>query len=371
MNFGLIYELGVPKPWHARSEYDAYWNAVEQVREADRLGYSHVWAVEHHFLEEFSHSSAPEVWLATVAQHTERIRICHGVVQVPAGFNHPVRVAERAAALDILSNGRLELGTGRSITEEELGGFGIPVADSRPMWREAVELIPKLWMAEEPVHFEGTYTTLPGRNVFPKPLQKPHPPMWSACTSPTSYPLAGELGLGAIGFGMALGPEVIARRVAEYRRAQETGKPVVAAVNDNVGLFLMTFCARTDAEARRLSEAAFTAYMDRTMEYFLQWGRGGELPPGYEWYAEAAKNSDKMAAHMKFDYLIEHGMVLVGTPDTIAANIAPYVEAGVTQIITGTQFGTIAQDDVMSSIRLFAEAVMPEFTDVEVLSAAR
>lgn len=367
MDFGLIYELGVPKPWGPSAEYDAYWNAIEQVKEADRLGYTHVWAVEHHFLEEFSHSSAPEVWLAAVAQHTERIRIGHGVVQVPAGFNHPVRVAERAAALDILSGGRLEFGTGRSITEEELGGFNIPVADSRPMWREAVELIPKLWTAEEPVTFAGKYTTLPGRNVFPKPLQKPHPPMWSACTSPPSYGLAGELGLGVVGFAMALTPDVIARRVDEYKQALARATPV-GAVNDNVGLFMMTFCAPTDAEARRIAESAFTGYMDKTMEYFLQWGRGGELPPGYEWYAEASQNSAKLANHMKFDYLLENGMVLVGTPDTISENIARYRDAGVNQIITGTQFGHLGQDEVLGSIRLFAEAVMPNFATVEPLA---
>jgi alkanesulfonate monooxygenase SsuD/methylene tetrahydromethanopterin reductase-like flavin-dependent oxidoreductase (luciferase family) len=370
MDFGLIYELGVPKPWHERSEYDAYWNALEQAREADRLGYTHVWAVEHHFLEEFSHSSAPEVWLTAVAQHTERIRLGHGVVQVPAGFNHPVRVAERAAALDLLSNGRLELGTGRSITEEELGGFGIPVEDSRPMWREAVELIPKLWMSEDPVTFEGTYTKIPGRKIFPKPLQKPHPPMWSACTSPTSYPLAGELGLGAMGFSLGLGPDVIARRVADYKDGLSRATPV-GAVNEGVALFMMTFCAKTDEEARRIAEVPFTAYVDQTMEYFLQWGRGGELPPGYEWYAEAAKNTHKVADALKFDYLFENGMLLVGTPDRICENIDRYSDAGVTQIITGTQFGDIAHADVMSSIRLFAEAVMPEFTDVELLSGSR
>jgi alkanesulfonate monooxygenase SsuD/methylene tetrahydromethanopterin reductase-like flavin-dependent oxidoreductase (luciferase family) len=370
MDFGLIYELAVPKPWAPRSEYDAYWNALAQVREADRLGYSHVWAVEHHFLEEFSHSSAPEVWLTAVAQHTERIRIGHGVVQVPAGFNHPVRVAERAAALDIMSNGRLEFGTGRSITEEELGGFGIAIADSRPMWREAVELIPKLWTAEGPVTFEGQYTTIPGRSIFPKPLQKPHPPMWSACTSPTSYPLAGELGLGAVGFAMGLSADVIARRVADYKEALGRATPV-GAINDNVGLFMMTFCARTDEEARRIAESDFTAYMDRTMEYFLQWGRGGELPPGYEWYAEASKNSAKLAEHMKFDFLLENGMVLVGTPDTICENIERYADAGITQIITGTQFGHLSQEDVLGSIRLFAEAVIPNFADVEVLSGSR
>jgi alkanesulfonate monooxygenase SsuD/methylene tetrahydromethanopterin reductase-like flavin-dependent oxidoreductase (luciferase family) len=133
----------------------------------------------------------------------------------------------------------------------------------------------------------------------------------------------------------------------------------------------MTFCARTDEEARRIAESDFTAYMDRTMEYFLQWGRGGELPPGYEWYAEASKNSAKLAEHMKFDFLLENGMVLVGTPDTICENIERYADAGITQIITGTQFGHLSQEDVLGSIRLFAEAVIPNFADVEVLSGSR
>ncbi len=139
MDFGLIYELGVPRPWGSRSEYDVFWSSIKQAVEADRLGYSHLWTVEHHFLGEFSHGSAPEVWLSAVAQRTERIRIGHGVVLVPPPFNHPVRVAERAAMLDILSDGRLEFGTGRSVTEEELGGFGTPVdGDVRDQGHAAV-----------------------------------------------------------------------------------------------------------------------------------------------------------------------------------------------------------------------------------------
>ncbi len=365
MDFGLIYEMGVPKPWGPRSEYDTYWNAVAQAREADRLGYTHVWTVEHHFLEEFSHSSAPEVWLASVAQHTERIRIGHGVVLVPAPFNHPVRVAERAAALDIMSNGRLEFGTGRSVTEEELGGFGIDAGDSKPMWREAVSLIPKLWTSDEPVHFDGKYVKVPGRTVFPKPLQKPHPPMWAACTSPTSYPEAGRLGLGVIGFGMGVGPDTVRRRVDEYKAALAEATPV-GQVNENVAIFLMTYCADTEEKARAVAEASFTAYVDKTMEYFLRWGKGGQMPPGYEWYAEAAKNSERIAKHLKFDYLLEQGMLLVGTPDTISANIERYRDAGATQIICGTQLGTIAHEEAMSSIRMFGEKVMPNFADVEV-----
>src|SRR2546426_8432438 len=159
MDFGIMYELGVSLPSSADSEREVYWNALEQVVQADRLGYTHVWAVEHHFLEGYSHSSAPEVWLSAAAQRTERIRIGHGVVQVPAGFNHPVRTAERAAALDILSNGRLEFGTGRSITKEELEGFGIPVEDSRPMWRGALDPLQQDWNTTRPTAKSGNEHT--------------------------------------------------------------------------------------------------------------------------------------------------------------------------------------------------------------------
>jgi alkanesulfonate monooxygenase SsuD/methylene tetrahydromethanopterin reductase-like flavin-dependent oxidoreductase (luciferase family) len=368
MDFGLLYELSVPRPWGPHSEYDAYWNALEQVKLADRLGYTHVWAVEHHFLDEFSHSSAPEIWLTAVAQHTERIRIGHGVVQIPAGFNHPVRVAERAAALDILSNGRLEFGTGRSITAEELGGFGIPLEDARPQWREAIELIPKIWTTEGEIHFDGTYTKIPGRQIVPKPLQKPHPPIWAAGTSPSSFALAGSLGVGMLAFGTGLSTDVVARRIAEYQEAFADATPV-GEPNNNAGLFLMTYCAESDEEARRIAEAPFAAYVDKTMEHFLQWGKGGDLPPGYEWYAEASQKGEKLAERMKFDHLFDGGMVLVGTPDRICSIIERYRDVGVTQIITGTQFPGIAQEDALASIRLFGEAVVPNFRDVEVLSA--
>jgi alkanesulfonate monooxygenase SsuD/methylene tetrahydromethanopterin reductase-like flavin-dependent oxidoreductase (luciferase family) len=229
-------------------------------------------------------------------------------------------------------------------------------------------LIPKLWTSDGPITFEGKYTTLRDREVFPKPLQKPHPPIWAAATSPSSYTLAGELGLGVLGFGTGIGPDAVTRRVAEYQDALACATPV-GAVNENVGLFMLTYCASTDAEARKNAEPAFMGYLDKTMEHFLQWGRGGDLPPGYEWYAEASRKSQKLAEHMKFDYLFESGMVLVGSPDTICANIERYQDAGVTQILTGTQFAGITQEQALTSMRLFAETVLPEFSDVETLAA--
>src|SRR4030095_8377917 len=121
MKFDLLYELQTPKPHDELSEHRCYHQALEQIELADRMGFDTVWAVEHHFLTEFAHSSAPEVFLAAVSQRTKRIRIGHGVVLLPHKFNHPIRVAERAAALDILSNGRLEFGTGRSSQYEQAG----------------------------------------------------------------------------------------------------------------------------------------------------------------------------------------------------------------------------------------------------------
>ncbi|HZU76960.1 MAG TPA: LLM class flavin-dependent oxidoreductase, partial [Dehalococcoidia bacterium] len=125
MKFGLLYELEYARPWHPGFERDLFHQALDQIELADRVGFDYVWQVEHHFLSEYSHSSAPEVFLGAVSQRTRRIRIGHGVVLLPMAYNHPVRVAERIATLDILSNGRAEFGTGRSGTPTELGGFGI------------------------------------------------------------------------------------------------------------------------------------------------------------------------------------------------------------------------------------------------------
>src|SRR5262249_20542160 len=192
MKFDLLYELQMPKPHDARSEWRCYHEALEQIVRADELGYDTVWEVEHHFLTEFAHSSAPEVFLAAVSQRTRRIRLGHGVTLLPHRFNHPIRVAERVAALDLLSNGRVEFGTGRS-SQFEQAGFEIDTAESRDMWQESLEIIPRMW-TESPFEYAGKYVRIPARDVIPKPVQKPHPPIWAAATSPPTWELAGRDG---------------------------------------------------------------------------------------------------------------------------------------------------------------------------------
>src|SRR5688572_29655212 len=179
MKFGLLYEMETPRPWHDRSEYNVYWEALAQIELADRLGFDHVWEVEHHFLEEYSHSSAPEVFFGAVSQRTTNIRISHGVRLLPFNFNHPIKLAEQAAVLDIMSNGRVEFGTGRSTTSMELDGFGVDYERTRAEVRESLEIIVKAW-TEDVLEYHGDLLDIPASRVVPKPIQRPHPPMWMA-----------------------------------------------------------------------------------------------------------------------------------------------------------------------------------------------
>src|SRR5215470_2178839 len=182
MRFGLFYELQMARPWGPDAEEKTLHDALEQIELADRLGFHSVWEVEHHFLEEYSHSSAPEVFLAAASQRTRRIRLGHGIVQLPLAFNHPARVAERVATLDLVSGGRVEFGTGQSSSEAELGGFLVRRNEKRAMWEDAMEAIARMFVEEPFAGWESPYLKMPPRNVVPKPVQKPHPPLWVACS---------------------------------------------------------------------------------------------------------------------------------------------------------------------------------------------
>ena len=166
MKFALFYEIPVARPWDEGSEHRAYKNTLEQVILGDKVGFHSVWTVEHHFLEEFSHCSNPEVLYGAIAAMTKNIRIGYGVRLLPKPYNHPVRTAESVAVLDLLSDGRVEFGTGRSATRLELEGFGVSPAETREMSREALEHIVGCWTNEE-YEFEGKHWSMPRRRVQP------------------------------------------------------------------------------------------------------------------------------------------------------------------------------------------------------------
>ena len=216
MKFAIFYEITVPRKWGPGAEARVFHEVVEQVQLAEQVGFDTFWTVEHHFLDEFSHCSAPEVLYGYIAAKTSKIRIGHGVRLLPAPYNHPARVAEMGATLDIMCNGRLEFGTGRSATMLEMGGFGIDPADTRGMWEESLSMLPRMWQDDLFSH-QGKYFSVPPRHVIPKPVQKPHPPLWMACTSPTSHELAGKKGLGLLSFTLALNLQEVGRRVQRIR----------------------------------------------------------------------------------------------------------------------------------------------------------
>ena len=170
MKFGIFYELQLPRPWEAGDEHRLYQNALTQLETADRLGYDYAWVVEHHFLEEYSHSPSPESFLAAASQRTRNIRLGHGILQLTT--NHPARVAERVAVLDLLSNGRCEFGMGESASITELTPFGRDMETKKEVFEEAVAAIFPMFKDAGSEH-HGKYFDIPLRNVVPKPVQKP------------------------------------------------------------------------------------------------------------------------------------------------------------------------------------------------------
>ena len=216
MKFGLFYEIRCRARGRREKERTVYNNCLEQVKLADELGFDQVWAVEHHFLEEYSHCSAPEVFLTACAVLTKRIQVGHGIVVCVPEFNHPIKIAERRAALDIISGGRLR-GRHRPLGDlDRARRLRRQSRHTKKSWDEFVRCLPKMW-TQETFSYQGEFWSMPERTILPKPYQKPHPPMWVAVTSPGTEIDAADRGLGSLGLSFA-GFEEQEKKITEYRR---------------------------------------------------------------------------------------------------------------------------------------------------------
>jgi alkanesulfonate monooxygenase SsuD/methylene tetrahydromethanopterin reductase-like flavin-dependent oxidoreductase (luciferase family) len=261
MRFGVFYEHQLPKPWKEGDEAKLFHEALEQVVLADKLGYDCAWEVEHHFLEEYSHSSAPEVFLYACAALTKNIRVGHGIRQVIANYNHPARSAECLATLDIISRGRLDFGIGEGATRLELGAFKIPGREKRAMSLEAAEQIANMMAMTPYPGYEGKSFSFPCRNVLPKPVQKPHPPMWMACTNRDTIKVAAQNGLGALAFAF-VNPEEAKNWAEIYYGIIKSDEcvPIGHAVNANLAMVSTSRCTMTapkrSAAVRRASSSS-------------------------------------------------------------------------------------------------------------------
>ena len=359
MKFGVFYELQLPKPWLPGDEARLFHEALDQVVLADKLGFDHAWEVEHHFLDEYSHSSAPEVFLAAAAARTKNIRIGHGIRQVIPNYNHPARTAEGLATLDIISNGRVEFGIGEGATRLELGGFNIPAKEKRAMAIEAGEQIANMMVLDPYPGFEGKYFSMPCRNVLPKPVQNPHPPMWMACTNRDTIKVAAQLGVGALAFSFVDPEEAKAWSEIYYGIIKsDQCKPIGHSVNANIAM-VSNFSVHHDrAEAIRRGHEGF--------EFF-----------GYALNALVAHDTVPGRTDMWGDYLKKRGnrtqeiidaaaradaiATGIGTPDDMRKHLKAFQEAGVDQVIFMQQAGRNKHSEICESLELFAAEVMPEF----------
>ncbi|HEY8123209.1 MAG TPA: LLM class flavin-dependent oxidoreductase [Myxococcota bacterium] len=349
MKFGIFYEHQLPRPWHERSEYELLNNSLAQVELADRLGYDYAWEVEHHFLEEYSHSSAPEVFLAAASQRTKRIRLAHGIVQLTT--NHPARVAERVSTLDLLSHGRVEFGIGEGSSITELHPFDRRFRDKRAVWEDAVRaLIPMF--SSEAHEYHGEYFDFPLRNVLPKPYQKPHPPLWVACSQLETIAMAGQRGMGALGFQFVSADAAHAWVATYYNNfVKRQQKLADYATNPNIALVSGFMCADTDEAAMRKADG-WTFFQFALRFYSTH----GPVAPGsvnlwneYQGWKEsdAGKKSRRSG--------------LVGSPETLRGKLRKFEESNIDQVILLNQAGNNSHEDICSSLELFAREVMPEF----------
>jgi alkanesulfonate monooxygenase SsuD/methylene tetrahydromethanopterin reductase-like flavin-dependent oxidoreductase (luciferase family) len=354
MKFGVFYELQLPKPWGPRSERDLYHNALAQLELADRLGYDYAWEVEHHFLEEYSHSPAPEVFLGAASQRTKRIRLGHGIIQLTT--NHPARVAERVAALDLLSDGRVELGLGEGASITELGPFDRSMEEKRAVWEDAVRCVLPMF-TREGWEYDGPHFKFPLRNVLPKPLQRPHPPLWVACSQLETIEMAGRRGMGALGFQF-LSAEAAHAWVHAYYNSYVKRRDLLADYETNPNIAIVTYfmCAETDEEARRRADGV-TFFQFALRYYNAAQGRERAKPGTVslwdEYEAWKRANPEAVARALSGG--------LIGSPETLRRKLRKFETSNIDQVILLNQAGNNTHEHICESLDLFAREVMPEF----------
>lgn len=369
MRFGMLYELQLPKPWQADSEQKLVNEAIAQCVLGDKLGIDYAWSVEHHFLEEYSHCSASEVFLSAIAASTERIKIGFGIRQVISNYNHPARTAEAVGMLDLVSQGRVQLGIGEGATRLELGGFGIEAKRKRAMSLEAAREISDMMVMEPYPGYQCEDWSLPCRNVLPKPIQKPHPPMWMACTNRDTIKVAAQNGLGVLAFSF-LDPEEAKTWSKIYYDTicSDECVPLGHTVNANLAM-VSAFSLHADHdEASRRGEDGF-----RFFEYAIGALVTDDVVPGRSqlWEKYAARKAAREAGEQVADVAYggreanpNRSMARspgIGTPAEFRSHMQGFADAGVDQVIFLQQGGNNKHEHICESLETFAREVYDDF----------
>lgn len=389
MKLDIFCEMMKPKAFFGEGqEHQLILETLEQARLADELGYGCWWQVEHHGAPQFSYSSAPEVMLTAIACNTRRLRIGHAAVLAPFKFNHPIRIAERAAFLDHVSEGRLELGLARS-TIPEWRLFGIEPGDARRQLQQAFEVIPKMW-TQEKLSWKSDDFQFEDLNVVPKPFQKPHPRLWQAVGSPSGFEQAGKNGVGLLLTTVQTPIEAVAGMLGIYRRELAQCKPVGQTVNDQVSLFTFVHCAETEREAIEHGAAAAAAWYINTVTTFFE-VREAMLKMADEMTAAVKRAPDSPLADFArlmaqaaaapksdatllldrlaagevisngevYEILNEQASVIIGDVASCRKKMERYRDIGVDRLMCFQQVGHLKHEHIVKSMRLVGEHLIP------------
>lgn len=354
MKFGYMIQLQIPRPWSETSEREAHWNAIEQAVAAEKAGFDRIWITEQHFYVEIGHSACPDMVLAAISQRTERIRVGFGVIVLPC--HHPFHVAERVSTLDILSNGRAEFGFGRGTAEYITEGFGVGADDARAYADESVEAILSMFEHDTFPGYKGQFFDLPSRQVVPRPIQKPHPPLWTAASNLESWARAAKRGLGVIGV-TRLPPEEARPAVEAYWREIEASRPEDwdgQYANPSAGAFAIACCHDNDAVGRDIATSAARWYYGQNDAELnrLRFGSAAGIK------GVLATVKDRTDAE-----LIDDAMVVGGDADTCSRVVERWADIGLDQMVFMMQAGNTTHEQVMRSIELIGEKVIPRFRD--------
>ena len=387
MQFGLLYECqrpfqGTEIDWNA-----LYKETLEQCELADQVGFDNLWFVEHHFLTGFSGSPSQDAMFGALSRITKNIRIGYGACILP--YHHPVRVAERVALLDQLTDGRVEVGTGRSNAYEQTG-LGIDPRDTRSLWNESISMLPKIWTSDE-YEYEGEHWSVPKRRVLPKPLQQPHPRLYLACTSEDSFRLAAQKGIGVLS-SASYAVEVLKEKVQIYRDALKDCEPVGEFVTEFWGNNVHGFCDDDDDYAKELAAESMKTFFGPDKPYIA--GRIGAYEELLEawggvpdhltadfsrWLRQSDEEHQQLAqevglsldagpgaaraaiAQLDGKTLSDRGVIIAGNPESCIKTCQMYEDIGVDQVMLIMQTETIPHEKVMKSIEKFGKEVIPAF----------
>ena len=356
MQFGIFFDLQLPRPWGEGDEIRLFKEALEQVELADKLGLEFAWVMEHHFLEEYSHSSAPEVFLGACSQRTKNIRLGQGIALMPPAYNHPARVAERIATLDLLSGGRVEWGVGASGSRIEMEGFNINPDEKQEMLEEAVREAAKMLCSNPYPGFKGRYFSMPPRNIVPKPIQKPHPPLWIACTDPRTVRRAAKWGVGAL----TLAFEDLEHKLVEefYATFKQECEPIGRIVNPNIAMLTSIMCHKDSEVAVARGLEGFQFFRHALSHYYAT---GTHIPGAFSLWEDFKRNASRQG----------FSVAGIGNPEQVQANLEKFESMGIDQVLFIHQAGNTRHEHICESLELFARQVLPAFQERHMIREQR